>query len=266
MKPTTAHDEAEFHDAWALGLRPEEVPVRESFEAATAPENRHILGRLGSVRGLKLLDVGCGAGESAVYFSLLGAEVTAIDISPKMLEVAERTARLHSVKPILAVMPADDMTFPDASFDVVYGANVLHHVDKVRCLDHVARVLKPGGRGAFMDPLAHNPVINVYRRMASAVRTEDERPLTMGDLRFFRERFREVEHAEFWFFALWIFLRFYLVERVDPARERYWKKILTDHERLAPTFLRLSRWDERTLRWLPFLRRYCWNIVVLVTR
>ncbi|MBI3448317.1 MAG: class I SAM-dependent methyltransferase [Acidobacteria bacterium] len=266
MKPSAHKDEAEFHDAWASDLKPEDVPVRESFEAATSPENRRILRWLGPLQGLKLLDIGCGAGESAVYFSLMGADVTAIDISPGMIALAGRTASLHGVAPNLMVMPADDMTFPDATFDVVYGANVLHHVDKVRCLDHVARVLKPGGRGAFVDPLAHNPVINLYRWMASAVRSEDETPLRMADLEIFRERFRQVEHAEFWLFSLWIFVRFYLIERVHPARERYWKKILTDHARLAPSFLRLARWDERAMMIAPFLGRYCWNIAVMVTR
>lgn len=266
MKPHLHQDEAEFHDAWAAGIRLEDVPVRESFEAATSPENRHILRWLGPLKGLKLLDIGCGAGESAVYFPLMGAVVTAIDISPGMIDLAERTARLHGVAPNLLVMPADDMTFPDATFDVVYGANVLHHVDKVRCLDHVARVLRPGGRGAFVDPLAHNPVINLYRRMARSVRSEDETPLRMRDLRIFRERFRNVEHAEFWLFTLWIFVRFYLIERVHPARERYWKKILTDHARLAPIFLGLELWDERATKIAPFLGRHCWNIAVLVTR
>lgn len=266
MTASVHHDEAEFHDAWASTLRPEDVPVRETFEAVTAPENRRIVRWLGDLRGLRLLDLGCGAGESAVYFSLLGARVTAIDISPRMIEVARATANLHGVSPELVVMPADAMTFPDASFDVVYGANVLHHVDTGRCLDHVARVLKPGGRGAFWDPLAHNPVINVYRGMAGDVRTEDEHPLRMRDLEIFRSRFRSVEHEEYWLLALWIFLRFYLLERVHPSKERYWKKILTDHERLAPTYRRLARWDGALLRRLPFLGRYCWNIVVMVTR
>ena len=44
----------------------------------------------------------------------------------------------------------------------------------------------------------------------------------------FREHFAEVRYECFWFFTLLIFMRFYLVEGVDPNKERYWKKIITD--------------------------------------
>ena len=45
------------------------------------------------------------------------------------------------------------------------------------------RALKPGGMFFSYDPLTYNPLINVYRRMATAVRTTDEAPLTVADIR-----------------------------------------------------------------------------------
>ncbi|MGL5509727.1 MAG: SAM-dependent methyltransferase, partial [Microcoleaceae cyanobacterium] len=61
--------EQKFHDQWAATIDVEGIQVRDYFEACTAPENRYILKQLGDVRGKKLLDLGCGAGENSVYFA-----------------------------------------------------------------------------------------------------------------------------------------------------------------------------------------------------
>lgn len=254
--------EEEFHDRWAAGESPGQVLVRESFEAATAPENRLVLEIFGDLRGKRILDLGCGLGEGAVYFATRGAEVTACDLSAGMLDMASRVAALHGVKLAFQQSPAEATGLPGGSFDLVYAANLLHHVDTPRALDEIQRLLAPGGTFATWDPLAHNPVINVYRRMACAVRTADEHPLRMNDLPLFQSRFRDVQWRCFWLAAQAVFLRFYLWERVHPGRERYWKKILTDAARLEPFYRPLESLDRKVLKVLPWLERYCWNIVV----
>ena len=80
--------EAAFHDVWACNTQLEDVLVRECFEAPTALENQFILGRMGSLNGKQLLDIGAGLGESSVYFALKGAHVTTVDVSPGMVETA----------------------------------------------------------------------------------------------------------------------------------------------------------------------------------
>ena len=60
-------------------------------------------------------------------------------------------------------------------------------------------------------------------------------------------------------------MRFYLIERVHPNDERYWKKILTDEPRLRSTYMRLERLDGY-LKKLPLARRMCWNIAVVATK
>ena len=254
--------EETFHNVWASGVRSDEVLVRESFEVVTAPENRLVRQLFGDLRGRRALDLGCGLGEGAVYFALQGAQVTACDLSPGMLEVTSRVAALHGVQVSLHRAPAEETGLPADSFDLVYAANLLHHVDVPRTLDEIRRVLAPGGMFASWDPLAHNPLINVYRRMARAVRTADEHPLRMGDMELFRGRFREVHWRCHWLFAQAVFLRFYLWERVHPGKERYWKKILTDADRLAAFYGPLERLDRRLMESFPWLGRYCWNIVV----
>lgn len=57
-------------------------------------------------------------------------------------------------------------------FDVAYAGNVLHHVDIAVTLGEIHPVLRPGGALVSWDPLAHNPLINIYRRMGSPVRTK----------------------------------------------------------------------------------------------
>ncbi len=258
--------EAAFHDEWASAEDPAKIPVLESFEACTAPENRHIRQWLGDVRGLSLLELGCGCGEAAVYFALAGARVTATDLSPGMLELTKRVAAHHHVTLETAVSTSEKLPFPDDSFDIVYGANVLHHSDIRAALAEVRRVLKPGGRACFWDPLAGNPAINVYRRMANKVRTTDEHPLTRGDLKLFKSYFTSVHQQYFWFCTLLIFAKFYLVDRIHPNQERYWKKIIHEADRLKPLYTQLSRWDRTLLKRVPFLRWFCWNVAVCVRK
>jgi ubiquinone/menaquinone biosynthesis C-methylase UbiE len=260
------NEEEIFHDDWADSINPSEVMVDEFFEACTSPENRIILEKLGDIRGKRILELGCGAGEASVYFAKKGAQVTATDLSSGMLRVVEQVAKLHGVKVVTKQTMSDHLDFPDANFDMVYAANLLHHVEIAPTLAEVERVLKPGGIFAAWDPLAHNPLINIYRRMATEVRTEDEHPLRMSDLRLFRQQFEDISYNTTWLFTLWIFLRFFLIERIDPNKERYWKKILLEHRRLESRYRFLERLDGMVLKMLPFLKRYCWNIVIFARK
>jgi SAM-dependent methyltransferase len=258
--------EEQFHDEWGGAIDPDEVPVVETFEACTAPENRYITAWLGDVRGRRVLDLGCGAGEAAVYFALRGADVTAVDLSAGMLEVTRRVADRYGVAVHCRRQNAERLTFDANTFDIVYAANLLHHVDLDTCLAEAGRVLKPDGRFVSWDPLRHNPIINIYRRMAAAVRTEDETPLDIRNTQSFRDHFHDVEYRCFWLTGLWIFMRFFLVDRVHPSKDRYWKKIITDADRLRPAYRRLAALDDFLIRRVPWLQRMCWNLAVCAGR
>ncbi len=258
--------EREFHDRWARDIDPSSLLVRESFEAPTAMENRSAFESLSPVSGKSLLDLGCGAGETSVYFALQGAEVTAIDLSPEMVAVGRRLAARHGVGIEFATGTAEKLPFPDRSFDLVFGNGVLHHVELIAALAEVRRVLKPGGRCAFIEPLRHNPVIGLYRRLASDNRTPTERPLGFEDFGRIREVFPRLEHREFWLFTLYLFIHFFVVERAHPSKVRYWKKAIEDAHRYRRLFPFLRRLDELALRLCPPLGRLCWNTVLSVEK
>lgn len=258
--------EEEFHDDWAESMNLEKILVDEFFEAATCPENQFFIKEIGDITNKKVLELGCGAGEASVYFAKKGADVIATDLSSKMLEVAEKLAAMHNTKIKTKKMPADKIDFPDNTFDIVYAGNLLHHVDVEATIKEVQRVLKNGGYFLSWDPLAHNPAINIYRRIASEVRTEDEHPLRMKDVRLFKKYFSSQKTKATWLFTLWIFVRFYFIERVDPNKERYWKKIIYDHKKLEKKYHRIEKLDNFFLKIFPFLKRYCWNIAIIARK
>jgi ubiquinone/menaquinone biosynthesis C-methylase UbiE len=258
--------ERSFHDQWAASIAVDGIRVADYFEAATAPENRFILQHLEDVKGKRLLDLGCGAGENSVYFAQKGAQCVATDYSPGMVEKALKLAAANGVEIEARTMNAAEIDFPDNSFDIVYAANLLHHLPEPEVvIREMHRVLKPGGKACFWDPLRHNPVINVYRRMANEVRTDDETPLHINITRFVESLFSRTVYDTFWLATLWIFLRFYLIERVDPNKERYWKKIIAEHRRLEPSYRRLEKFDDVVKR-LPFMERFAWNVAVVATK
>ena len=89
--------EEHFHDEWAASIDPAEVMVDESWEAATCPEHRWIKDQLGDPRGRRVLDLGCGAGEAAVWFAKQGALVAASDISSQLLDRLRVLLVLHTL-------------------------------------------------------------------------------------------------------------------------------------------------------------------------
>jgi SAM-dependent methyltransferase len=258
----THQREAAFHDAWAGSTPIDDVLVRECFEAPTAMENRFILGRMGNLKGKRLLDIGAGLGESSVYFALQGAHVTMTDISPGMVQTGRELARKYGVEIEGIVSQAEDLGVPDETYDFVYIANTIHHVQARNALfQRIHRALKPGGRFFSYDPVAYNPAINVYRRMATEVRTEDESPLTRKDLELARKYFPGVQHREFWISTLLLFVKYYTVDRVHPNQDRYWKRILRETPESLRWWIPLRVLDGALTR-LPLVRWLAWNMVM----
>jgi SAM-dependent methyltransferase len=258
--------EAQFHDDWARATPLNEIAVSAAFESPAALENKFILQQMGDLKGKRLLDVGAGLGESSVYFAKRGADVTATDLSPAMLQTIADLAKLHGVKIQTAQSAAESLNVPQAHYDLVYIANTIHHVtDRAAIFQQIHRALKPGGRFFSIDPLAYNPVIGIYRKMATAVRTEDESPLTRADLALARRYFEDVRHREFWILGLALFLKFFLIDRVHPNADRYWKRIYKETRGSLWWWMPLN-WGDRVLTRLPGVRWMGWNMVMWGTK
>jgi SAM-dependent methyltransferase len=142
-------------------------------------------------RGADVLEYGCGPWASAGRLGPVAKQVHAIDISEEAIRVARQNCPLDNVT--FSVRDAMDMKFPSASFDLVFGSGVVHHLDTAACAREVARVLRPGGHALFWEPLGLNPLINAYRWLTPSARTVDEHPLLPRDIQILREHFASVE-------------------------------------------------------------------------
>lgn len=149
---------------------------------------------LGDVRGLHVLDLGCGTGADSTLLASRGARVTSMDISPDLLELAQRRALLDGVAGSITttVGSTHQIPLPDESVDVVFGDAILHHVDLQLTAAEVYRVLKPGGRAIFKEPLRNSRIIAFLRKLIPYQQPDVspfERPLREDEIRGFASRF-----------------------------------------------------------------------------
>jgi SAM-dependent methyltransferase len=116
---------------------------RSVYEEVSGPDPRDaVFAAVAERPPSRVLEVGCGQGELAERMrNELGADVVAIDQSPRMVELT----RGRGVD--ARVADAQKLPFADASFDVVVAAWMLFHVRDIHgALDEIVRVLEPGGR------------------------------------------------------------------------------------------------------------------------
>ena len=252
-----------FHDKWAEKEKIEYIDVRQVNEAITSPELRYIRETLGDIKGKSLLDVGCGLGEASVYFALEGANVTAMDISQGMLDCALKLAVQNRVDIKTHKSAAEQTNLPDdRKYDIIYAGNLLHHVDIEKTLKMLKPYLAKGGILITWDPLAYNPIINLYRILATDVRTPDEHPLTWSDIRLFYKNFDKVETRYFWLTTLFIFIIMAVFQKRNPNKERYWKSVVEEAPKWERIYRPLATIDRFLLKLFPPLRLLCWNVVI----
>ncbi len=194
-----------------------------------------------------MLEYGSGEGEWACRIAENGASsVTAFDLSEARVEIAQEKAKNRHLDNVhFLVANAEALDFDDDAFDLVCGTAILHHLDLHKALFEISRVLRPRGVAVFMEPLGHNPLINLYRRITPHLRTEDEHPLVVDDCKIARPLFEVDVHC---FGLLSLF--------AIPFRKTRYFSGLTEALDVA---------DRLLFKHVPPLKRYAWYCVVVLT-
>lgn len=232
--------ERAFHNAtFASSAR---SSVKKYYTAAEAARSFYRDNISQSPPGSKALEYGCGPGSQAFSLAASGVEVTGIDISEVAIDQAKTTATSQGLNIDFKTMNAEALSFPGGCFDLICGSGILHHLDLEVAYAELARVLKPSGRAVFLEPLGHNPLINAYRALTPKLRTEDEHPLLMRDLKTASEHFGEVGAHHFTMLSL--------AASFAPMLRR------------TKVIAALDRADQTLFRAMPFMRRYSWIVVL----
>jgi SAM-dependent methyltransferase len=197
--------------------------------------------------GRRVLEYGCGTSTMAMALARRGARLTGIDIADVAIEQAREQARREGLEASFLRMNAEALEFPDQSFDLVCGGGILHHLNVAKAAREIARVVRPEGAAVFIEPLGHNPLINLYRRLTPGLRTPDEHPLTLRDLEMLEEHFGAVE------------ARFFHLTSVGAVLLRR----LPGFDLLVKA---LDAIDRGMFAVLPVTRRYAWMVVLLLRR
>jgi glycosyltransferase involved in cell wall biosynthesis/ubiquinone/menaquinone biosynthesis C-methylase UbiE len=203
--------------------------------------------------GKNIVDYGCGSGWNSIRLAKEGANVFAFDISEMMIKTLKYKTQQENLEERITAkeMAAESLEYPDESVDGIIGLGILHHVNLDSAIPEVYRVLKPGGKAVFREPLDGNPIINLFRYLTPKRRTPTEKPLSFSDIKKFEKfNFKEVKHAEFYLFAL---LSFALIGFKN--RKLY---------NLA--FTALNKIDSVIFKIFPWVRKYTWITIIEVTK
>lgn len=146
-----------------------------------------------------VLDYGCGTRAIALQLLEAGPQrVVCFDLSEIRTGKARTAVLSHGRGVDADFLTADGhrTPFADHSFDLIVGSAVLHHLDLEIALGEVRRILKPGGRAVFKEPIAYNPVLRFGRALTPFARTPDEQPLTTADWQLCASAFLPFRHYE----------------------------------------------------------------------
>jgi SAM-dependent methyltransferase len=220
-------NERDFHnESFTTNLR----DTTRKFYAITGASNRYYHSVIEKdCDGLEILEYGCGTGSAAFDLMEAGAKVTAIDISDAAIELASGIAEERGLKGEFLRMNAEDLTFEDGRFDRVVGSSIIHHLELESAYEAIARVLREGGSAHFLEPLAGNPAIDLYRYLTPKLRTPDEHPLVAADLELAKKYFGrvEVEYYHLSTFAAVPFRRLAAFERIRDRLDRVDKRLFS---------------------------------------
>lgn len=198
----------------------------------------------------KALVVGCSIG-GVTPLIRLGADATGVDISPEAIHRLNRAISTEGLQDRgrAVLMNAENLDFPEKSFDLICCTGVLHHLDTDAAAKSWARALKESGHVVMMEPLAWHPLVALYRFFTPSMRTPDEHPLKPHDFVILNRYYRSVEFTGFVLTS--IVAAPFAVLGLDLVKNTL-NRIL-------------GRLDRLLLRLFPFLRYFCWTSVIVLS-
>lgn len=140
-----------------------------------------------NISGGSVVEVGSFHGNSLNALASRAEKAVGIDISDRAINKAKKN--YSDPKYEFHVMNAENLEFKSGQFDLVFGSGIIHHLDLNRSIPEFHRVLKPGGKMIFIEPMGHNPLINHFRNKTPQARTVDEHPLMENDLKNIEHEF-----------------------------------------------------------------------------
>jgi SAM-dependent methyltransferase len=172
---------------------------REGYEAALTYLN-HGIGRqrrndviraaMREADGARVLEIGSQSWEWCLArYGYRPARLICINISQAELDSGRVQSAKLGFTGDFCKMDAHELEFADATFDMIFGVAILHHLDFARAMREIHRVLRKGGKIVFMEPLRHNPVARLVRWATPNARTPDELPLGRAELRLIGRNF-----------------------------------------------------------------------------
>lgn len=112
-------------------------------------------------KGKKVMEIGCSLATDGLEFAKAGAIYTGVDLTPHSIELARERFGLFGATGTFVVANAEELPFPDESFDHIYSFGVIHHSPKPENIARqMHRVLRKGG--TFTVMLYNRNSINYY--------------------------------------------------------------------------------------------------------
>ena len=229
-----------------------QIDIERELAFLETPERAFACRGIGAFSGKRILEIGAGIGINAFDMAQRGAEMVIIDFALFRLEQAEALAAAAGLKITAIAMDAHALGFPDESFDAIYTKSVMIHLDIDRVIPEIKRVLKPGGKAVFIEPLKRNPFVNFYRRFfapkewASITEYFDDSIIAKITAAFGASRERR--------FYLFSFAAF------------FWRYQLRNLALFKISLRILNRIDTILFTLIPRLKRFAWFSVLIVEK
>jgi SAM-dependent methyltransferase len=162
MEEETSSANAEQARYWTEEGGPHWVRDEHVYDVMLAPFNQALLDVLAPEQGMRVLDVGCGFGGTALAIAARGAEVRGVDISPPMIQRARERAAEAGLDAAFAVGDAQEAFLGGPHDAVTSRFGVMFFADPVRAFRNFAQATRAGGRLVFVcwQPLDRNPWMN----------------------------------------------------------------------------------------------------------